>query len=451
MKSNALLFAVVVIAVLAATVAPEVLAAYVDPRMVVDILLAPAAAVTLKGLRDKRGQLVADARAILDKAEADNKRALTDDEQKAFDKLIDEQGKVADQIKREEQLQEAERAAAASDLERRETEREAERGLPGARDKEVVLRALDHFMRSGYAELNADERRALQLGSDPAGGYMAPPLEFVNRLIQAVDDETFIRMKATKFTVTSSQAMGAPSLDADPADADWTTELGTGSEDSTMAFGRRELKPAPVAKRIKVSNKLLRTVSGVEGLVTSRLAYKFGITHEKAFLTGNGAGQPLGLFTASASGVPTSRDVSTDNLTTQVTFDGLINAKYALKGQYWSRAEWLFHRDALKQIAKLKDGEGQYLWRQSVREGEPDTILGRPLSMSEYVPNTFTTGLYVGMFADFSHYWICDALDMQFQRLVELYAETNQVGFIGRMESDGMPTLAEAFVRVKLA
>jgi hypothetical protein len=37
------------------------------------------------------------------------------------------------------------------------------------------------------------------------------------------------------------------------------------------------------------------------------------------------------------------------------------------------------------------------------------------------------------------------------QRLNELYAETNQVGFIGRLETDGMPVLEEAFVRVTLA
>jgi len=36
------------------------------------------------------------------------------------------------------------------------------------------------------------------------------------------------------------------------------------------------------------------------------------------------------------------------------TVDGLINAKFSLKGQYWANAEWLFHRDAVKQIAKLK-------------------------------------------------------------------------------------------------
>jgi HK97 family phage major capsid protein len=123
----------------------------------------------------------------------------------------------------------------------------------------------------------------------------------------------------------------------------------------------------------------------------------------------------------------------------------------SLKAGYWTKGKWLFHRDAVKMLSKLKDGEGQYLWRMSVRDGEPDTILSQPLMISEYAPNTFTTGLYVGMFGDFSNYWIADLLDMQIQRLVELYAETNQDGFIGRYEGDGMPVLEEAFARVKLA
>ena len=130
--------------------------------------------------------------------------------------------------------------------------------------------------------------------------------------------------------------------------------------------------------------------------------------------------------------------------------DGLLNAKYSLKGQYWNRADWIFHRDAMKQISKLKDGEGQYLWRESVRDGEPDRLLGRPIMMSEYAPNTFTTGLYVGILGDFSNYWIADAVDMQVQVLKELYAETNQTGYIGRLSTDGMPILAESFARVKL-
>ena len=71
--------------------------------------------------------------------------------------------------------------------------------------------------------------------------------------------------------------------------------------------------------------------------------------------------------------------------------------------------------------------------------------------ISEFAPNTFTTGKYVGLLGDFSNYWIVDALSMQMQRLSELYAETNQIGFIGRLETDGAPVLEEAFARVTLA
>jgi HK97 family phage major capsid protein len=60
-----------------------------------------------------------------------------------------------------------------------------------------------------------------------------------------------------------------------------------------------------------------------------------------------------------------------------------------------------------------------------------------------------TTGQYIGIVGDFSKYEIVDALDIEIQRLVELFALTNQVGFISRAETDGMPGLAEAFVRIK--
>jgi HK97 family phage major capsid protein len=57
--------------------------------------------------------------------------------------------------------------------------------------------------------------------------------------------------------------------------------------------------------------------------------------------------------------------------------------------------------------------------------------------------------LYVGMLGDFSYYWIADADTFAVQRLMELYALTNQVGLIGRLETDGMPVLEEAFARLK--
>lgn len=416
----------------------------------------------LKELRQKRGQLVHDARAILDKAE-NEKRALTAEEDAKYQDLFKQQEETRAAIEREERQVESERQIAAEaaghgsqqDGQQRSQQggaaaRDGEQRAAGPRASQEYRAAFVQFLSGGPNTLTDAQRRALSADSDVQGGYTIAAEMFVNELIQAVDDMVFIRQRARKFKLPSAQSMGAPSLAADPSDADWTSELATGNEDSTMSFGKRELHPRPLAKRIKLSNKLLR-MSSAEALVMARLAYKFGITQEKAFMTGNGANQPLGVFTASAHGISTGRDISTGNATTSPTFDGLISAKYGLKGNYWNKAEWLFHRDVLAVVAKLKDGEGQYIWRESVRAGEPDRILNLPVMMSEYAPNTLTTGQYVGMLGDFSNYWIADAIDMQIQRLVELYAESNQTGFIGRLETDGMPVLEEAFVRVKLA
>lgn len=213
-----------------------------------------------------------------------------------------------------------------------------------------------------------------------------------------------------------------------------------------MEFGKRELIPTMLTKLVKVSMKLINRVPDVETLVANRLGYKFAISQEKAFLTGSGAGQPLGVFVASNDGIPTSRDMATDNLQTAFTADGLINCKYHLKSQYWRNARWIFHRTAVRNIAKLKDGEGQYIFDLAT-----NSLLGFPLHTSEYAPSTFAAGLYVGILGDFSKYWIADGMAYSVQRLVELYARNNQVGLIGRMEADGMPVLAEAFARVTLA
>lgn len=420
----------------------------------------------IQNLRQKRSKALADARAINERAIKDNGRALTTEERTQWDKLIKEVGDLKDEIDRCERQHTLEK----------EIEGVSERDLadqPGANtrggivtsatpgDVEIAKRqqaAFAKFLRSGLTVLNEAESRDLSVGSGPDGGFLVAPQQWVATLIKFVNDLTFIRQKATKHTLTQGESMGMPSLDTDLSDADWTSELATGSADSSLKVGKRELKPSPLAKRVKVSNRLIqRSATPVEQLVLERLGYKFGVTEEKAFLTGNGVGKPLGLFTASADGISTARDVThsatslaaTDGTTSKAAGTTLINMKFALKAQYWGRAEWIFHRDIMSIIAKLTDANGQYLFRESLRSGESDMLLGRPVNMSEFAPNTNTTGLYIGLLGDFSFYHICDALNMQVQRLTELYAETNQVGYIARAEVDGMPVLAEAFARLK--
>lgn len=343
--------------------------------------------------------------------------------------------------------------AVAMGATRREAFKDILKGYASQKDRDIVRAAARKFIFAGQNSLGPSERAALQVDVTASGGTLVMPEEFLARVIMGLDERLYIRQVATVFTVSNADSLGVPTLDADPADSDWTTELGTGSEDSTMATGKRNLTPHPLAKRLKVSKTLLRKAPSSEQLVRDRLTFKFAVTEEKGFLTGNGSDQPLGLFTASASGISTGRDVSTDNTTTNLTADGLINTKFSLASQYLANASslrWLFHRTAVRNIRKLKDGNGQYLWTAGLA-GTPDTILEVPYFMSEFAPSTFTSQLYVGLIGDFSWYWIAECLRFELQRLDELYAESNQVGFIGRMEVDGMPVLEEAFARVQLA
>ncbi len=406
-------------------------------------------------LRQERAALVKEARDILDKAE-NEKRDLTTEEDERYKRIMAEVDKRGKDIEREERV-----AALETELKQSIDTPVTAQEQPGdagpetranPRASEEYRAAFQRFLRGGMAALRGEETRALQAGDNVLGGYVVAPQQFVAQLLKGLDEMVFIRQRATKYTLDRAESLGVPSLDTDLNDADWTAELATGAEDNALTFGKRELRPHPLAKRVKISNKLLRQGAiDPEALVLERMVYKSAVTEEKAFCLGDGVDKPLGVFVATNQGISTARDVSNGNTATALTFDGLIAAKYALKGGYWPRAEWLFHRNAVEMLAKIKDTNGQYVWRESVRVGEPDRILSFPVMMSEYVPNTFTTGLYVGMLADFSFYWIVDALDMQIQRLVELYAETNQTGFIGRKETDGMPVLEEAFVRVKLA
>lgn len=404
----------------------------------------------LKELREKRGRIVTEMRSITDAATAE-KRDLTDEQLAKHGEMFEEQRKLGDQILAEERSIEASRILAEREGERQEKRRgnEAENGASPVASEEYRA-AYEKFVRVGRSGMDADEIRALSVGVGSQGGFMVTPEQMSEQLIRAVDDEVLIRQWATVIPVPDATSLGVPTLDTDPDDADWTSELATGGEDNAMAFGKRKMIPNPLAKRIKISNDLVRKAPGIIGLVAQRLGYKFGIAQEKSFLIGNGASKPLGVFVASNDGIPTSRDLATGNTSSSVTIDGLTRAKYSLKKPYRRKAKFLFHRDGIAQIAILKDNNGQYLWQPSKKEGEPDMILGIPVEDSEYVPNTFTTGQYVGLIGDFSYYWIADAMAMELKRLDELYAETNQIGFIGRMFTDGAPVLAEAFTRIKL-
>lgn len=334
------------------------------------------------------------------------------------------------------------------------------------RSTQQYFDAVSDYLRFGDAALMTHTRgnkRALQADVDIMGGYLILPEQISNRILKKVDNILQLQQLATVVKVENAQSLGIPTLDNDPEDGDWTTEIAAIDPDTAMTFGKRALTPSPIRKRLLVSERWLRMAFSAafqsaddangaggspENIVINRLAYKIAATKESAFFLGNGVGKPLGMFTASSRGISTGRDVVTGSATT-FTYQGLLNIKFTLKTQYQQNSAWMLSRTAMPKLMGLVDTAGRPLLNFMTLPNQPTTLMERPLYMSEYTPSTFTTGLYVGMLADFSYYQIVDSQDITVKRADELYAETGQVGFFISAESDGMPVLEEAFVRIK--
>jgi HK97 family phage major capsid protein len=313
------------------------------------------------------------------------------------------------------------------------------------------LDAFKAYLANGTPQ-TAQFYAALQQDNPTQAGYLVAPEQFVSELIKELADATFMRQKARVLPpLRGAQSLGYPVRTAGMSSFAWGTEIQTPTADSTLAFGKREFKPRVATSEILVSKTLVRNVPNVDALIRAEIAEEVGAELETAYMTGDGATEPLGLFTASADGINTDRDVSTGNTATEIKFDGLMEAKYAVKGKYQANCEWIFHRTGVKQLAKLKNSDGQYCWQPSVVLGTPDLLLGKPVNISEVAPSTFTTGQYVGIYGDLKNYWIVDSLGMEIQALAELYARYNQIDYITRIETDGAPVLSAAFARVKLA
>ncbi|HEY8745844.1 MAG TPA: phage major capsid protein [Chloroflexota bacterium] len=338
-------------------------------------------------------------------------------------------------------------------------------GNPGAGDadeataiKAAIRPAFKQWLAYGPNGLKGDGLKALAAQEGDLGGFLVIPQELVQRLITTVKDLVFMRQMGTVFSLDRAESLGVPVLDTDLGDPTWTAEISTGSEDLTTPFGKRQLSPPPLARRIKISNKLLRQASiDPEAIVMDRLAYRFARVEENAFLNGTGQDQPLGIFVASANGISTARDTACASATA-IAADDIITCRYQLKPQYREKAAWFIHRTILMQMRLLKDTNNNYLWNPGLAGyaaqgavligSQPETLLGHRILESELAPSTIAASDYVAVLGDYSFYWIADALNMQIQRLVELYAEAGQTGFIGRRETDGMPVLEEAFVRL---
>jgi len=385
-------------------------------------------------LRQKRAALVKQAREILDKAEKEN-RDLTAEEEQEYERIMEEVDKLGKQIEREERMRALEKDLDTRDAEPHKPEPQIQQRDARSRGTEEYRNAYLNYLRLGRNGLDANEIRALQVGTDTEGGYLVPD-EFEKTLVQGLEEQNIMRGLATVIT-TSSGELIVPTVTSHGTAA-WTGEEAAFTP-SDEAFGQIRLSAYKATTLILVSEELLNdSAFDLEAYIQREFARRIGALEEAAFVNGDGTGKPTGVVQGASEG-----KVGATGQTTSVTADDLIDLYHSLKRPYRPRATWLMADSTAKAIRKLKDNDGQYLWQPGLQAGQPDRILGRPVAISDYMPEMAASAKSI-LFGDFSYYWIADRQGRVFQRLNELYATNGQVGFRAYQRVDGKLILSEA-------
>ncbi len=393
--------------------------------------------MTVLELREKRAKAWEAAKAFLDSHRKEN-GVLSVEDDAAYTRMEQEITNLGKEIARLERQE-------ALDAELNRPVNRPLTGKPGGKaDKDgedKAGRASDDYRKNFWNAMRSkvpmpDVTNALQIGTDSEGGYLVPD-EYERTLVEALEEENIFRQMA-KVIRTSSGDRKIPVV-ASKGTASWIDEEGAYPE-SDDSFGQVSIGAYKLGTMIKVSEELLNdSVFDLQSYISREFARRIGAKEEEAFFTGDGKGKPLGVL-AAAGGAETGVTAAS---ATAVTADELMDLYYSLKSPYRKKSVWVLNDSTIKAIRKLKDTNGQYLWQPSLTAGTPDTILGRPVKTSAYMP-AIAAGAKTIAFGDFSYYWIADRQGRSFKRLNELYAASGQVGFLASQRVDGKLVLAEA-------
>ena len=395
--------------------------------------------MTIQELREKRAKAWEAAKAFLD-SRRNEKGVLSAEDDATYTKMEQEITDLGKEIARQERQE-----ALEAELNRPTATPLTGKPLGGS-GEEKTGRAADEY-RSSFWNLMRSKNPmpqvvdALRIGADTEGGYLVPD-EYEHTLVEALQEENIFRGLA-HIIRTASGERKIPVVSS-KGTASWIEEGGAFPE-SDDAFGQVTIGAYKLGTTIKVSEELLNdSVFDLESYIAREFARRIGSKEEEAFFTGDGAGKPLGVL-ADKGGAEVGVTAAS---ATGVTADELLDLYYSLFSPYRKKAVWVVNDSTIKAIRKLKDNNGQYLWQPGLIANAPDTILGRPVKTSAFMPS-IAAGAKSIIFGDFNYYWIADRQGRTFKRLNELYATTGQVGFLASQRVDGKLILPEALKVLK--
>lgn len=323
-----------------------------------------------------------------------------------------------------------------------------------------------------FAMLSGDEQKALSEGTDTLGGFLVPPdiqAEMLQRIPMASVMEQLCRVVPTSRDIlafpmiTPNATTGAQSSNGSIFTGgfvgDWAGET-PAFTDVNPGIGSFPVAVRKARAATKISNDLLAdAVFPFLAFLSQDGSRNLGLVQDNGFIAGqttyftNGAGtaanaaalQPLGLLAAVAASSGTGNNIDVTGNTahtisndlTHIGSTTLIPAVQAnLPQQYQPSAQWLMHRLTELHIRQLTDTTGRFIFAPGYlapvgQAGEQfDTLQGKKLNRSDFVPKDGTANNPCIIYGDFSHYIIARRAGISTTILRERFADTDQTGII---------------------
>jgi len=395
--------------------------------------------MNLKELREKLALKTAEARSIMDTIKDDTSKDQITEIEGRFDSAMGEVDSLSDSIKRAERMEAAE---ARSITAKRPTDN-VNADKVEDRSKAPEYEAVFHKQIRGVENLTVEERAVMQEKraqssiTDSAGGYTVPE-GFSNMLEKSLAawgpmwDATICRQLNT----TTGNALPWPTVDDTAKRGRLKAENAASDDDGTddVVFGEKVLNAYVYdTGMVRIPLELLQdSAFAMEPLLTELFSERLGRTANDILTNGTGSNEPQGIVVGSALGV-TAVGVAT------VTMDEIIDLKHSIDTAYRQSPafRWMFNDNTLAVIETLKDGQGNYLWKEGdVRTGEPSTILGYPYSINQAMDD-LGTGNKPIIVGDMSKYVVRKVNGFAVVVARELFIREGQVGMLGRKRFDG--------------
>lgn len=318
---------------------------------------------------------------------------------------------------------------------------EKKMGRPGATgdvdpDKAEHKAAFGKFLRKGIDDgLGELQQKAYNITTDADGGY-AVPEELDRDILELMRDISPMREVCNVITVGSSDYKKLANKGGTTGgwvDEDDARAATNSSQMAILTPFMGEVYAYPQATQQMLDDVFFNAEQFIEGECAATFAEMEGA----AFTTGDGTKKPKGFLAYTTA---TTADGARAFGTLQHIVSGaaadwaasnpqdkLLDVVYALKKGYRTNARWMTSKAMLADVRKLKDAEGNYIWRPGLEAGQPDTLLGYGISENEDMPAKAANALSIA-FGDFKRgYTIVDRIGTRILR--DPYTNKPFVGF----------------------